>query len=112
VRSVDYLSAKVIVESVTMASPTRGLVSLPCLTLLALRILPTCWTVDEASSTGTHRAGGWKISWPAYAARPAPKRRPKGARLDADQLRTRVALNTAEAPKTLSGGSSVLFRLK
>jgi hypothetical protein len=39
--------------------------SLPCLTLLASRILPICWAVDEASSTGTHRVRGWKISWPA-----------------------------------------------
>ena len=35
--------------------------SLPCLTLLASRILP----IDEASSTGRHRVRGWKISWPA-----------------------------------------------
>jgi hypothetical protein len=41
-----------------------------------------------------------------------PKRRPTGARLDADQLRTHFELKTAEARKRLGGGVSVLFRLK
>ena len=67
--------------------------------------------VDEASSTGTHRVRGWKISWPAYAATSTPDD-DRQTRLDADQLRTRFEVKTAEARKRLGVGVSVLFRLQ
>jgi hypothetical protein len=83
----------------------------PCLTLLASRILPICWAVDEASSTARTEFAVGRFRGRRTQRDQHPKRRPTDAHLDADQLRTDFEGKTAGARKR-PVGVSVLFRLK